>query len=825
MSLTLIVFLMLLSTVAGYAVARLMPWRSNWQSRSLAWPLAMLLGPFLLGLATVLALICAPGAEPRSHVQWAAAGLLALALGLMFVKKNRWPAAQAVPARKGLWYWLLLLLFLACVADLLYLAWRLPLTENDALEYGLVGRAIYEARSLAVYPLLDPVAASSGFFAPWTHPPLYPSLIYAAYAVQGSAEVSGWMKFVAPWFLLAASAGVMGMGRLHSPRTGWMAGILFLGMPLLAVGAETAAIDSLPVAGMALIMIGLVGLDREHRLTGLCMGLFVGLALWTHSQAILYLPILVGAVILTGGVLHWRVSLRIVVLAFLIAFLLAGYPYFRNIAIYGTPISDNPLVFALPSLDWDGFFKYTRSIYDWSTRLQYGLFKGLVAVHNYGFVFWLGATGLAYLLLTGSLQRWWKDAGKLLSMDGRDGPVLVSLAVLGIYYAGVLASMFLGMDLMIKNDRYLLVMAPPMALLAACGVARLLVDRSEGGSSRSAVVRWSPVGVVVALFLGHAAAFLLYGNLAQWLQLLEIRRPDPLKPLEISFRKNPLDNWHSIQIAQHLHEHVSADSRVLSMRPADMFYAQRRMLSYLDPAMIPIYGQKDSHEVRDQLLAMGVEHVHVQNYFIPPLTNSALMEMLADPGLTTLLQDSQFSQLYALKPPSGSRNSPEKGVPLDLKSWSWVEYPRVGIGGPAFSLKNGFSRVAKLPDAESSNARLLAKSYSHILEVGEVGAYDPIIGTKVVPIEVFPEKEYLIDLNAEGEGFFRIWIWLRSQDGDEWSGPSLAGDFVLSPKVPELRFQRRMRIPKNMRRIRIGIERYGISRLELKNAQLQQFAD
>ena len=318
---------MLLSTAAGYAAARLVPWRSDWHLRCLALPLAILLAPFLLGLSVMIALVIFPGAEPQNHVKAAAAGLLVLAFGLIFVKRSLLPAVKMAPAPRGVWFWLLVLVLAACVTDLLYLVWRLPLTENDALEYGLVGRAIYEARSLAVYPLLDQSASSSGFFAPWTHPPLYPSLIYAAYALQESAAVSGWMKLVAPWFLLAAVVAVIGMGRLQSLRAGLMAGVLLVSMPLLATGAETAAIDSLPVAGMALLMIGLVGLDRAHRFAGIYMGVFVGLALWTHSQAILYLPILMAALVLTGGMLNWRSSLRLAFFSLLVALLLAGYPY------------------------------------------------------------------------------------------------------------------------------------------------------------------------------------------------------------------------------------------------------------------------------------------------------------------------------------------------------------------------------------------------------------------------------------------------------------------------------------------------------------------
>lgn len=827
MSIVFFAFLVVLSTAAGYAIARIAPWRSGAHFQHLAWPLGLVLGPFLLGICVILALYATGGTSPRFQVMLAAGGLAAISASLLLVKCT-WRGETAKRVERDWTRWLLMGLFGLCVLDVMFLAIRLPLTENDALEYGLVGRAIYEARSLSVYPLLDTNAAESGFFAPWTHPPLYPSLIHAAYAVQGSAATAGLMKLIAPWFLLTATAGVIGLGKMQGVRTGWLAGLLFIGIPLLAIGAETAAIDPLPVAGMVLLLLGLVGLDRERATTPLLLGLLVGLALWSHSQAILYLPIMACAIVVTGGLQHWARSVRIVGLASVVALVVAGYPYLRNIAIYGTPISDNPAVFVLPSLDWIGFFKYTRSIYDWGTRLQYGLLKGLVAVHNYGFVFWMGVLALLQLAASGVFKRWFRDIGQMRSMEHGDGPVLVSFAVVLIYHAGVLTSMLIGLDLMIKNDRYLLVMAAPVSILAAVAAARIAPLAACSRATR--LPRLTELGIGAAaciLFLGHAVAFLLYGNLTQWLQLLDVRRVNPSSPVQVSFRVEPLEIWHGIQIAQELHKTMTPENRVLAIRPADMYYAERRMVSYLDPIMVPLYGLANARDMQAQLRAAGIRYIQAPPYFIPPVTHSPLMNLLADPGLTSLVRDLQFSQLYQLRDPDERRTSAADETVTDLSAWPWVEYPRIGIGGPAFALRSSFSRMVQLPHAAASRSSLLAKSYSHILEVGDAGPVAGITAAGASRIQVMAGKEYVIDLDVEGEGFNRVHVWMRATDSDLWSGPYLAGDFVLSPQVSSLRFLRRLRIPEQGGdlQIRIGIERYGISRLTLRQALLKRLPD
>ncbi|MDP3254309.1 MAG: glycosyltransferase family 39 protein [Hydrogenophaga sp.] len=833
--------LLLASTFVGDGIARAMPWRSPEHERRLRWPLAAALAPFLLGLLTVVTLLVADGASSSAHLGVIGAVLLLIGGVLRFrAPRTVPPGAAEFMGPRGVLGWSLAVILAICVCALLYLALALPLTENDSLEYGLVGRAIYEAHSLRVYPLLDPDQAASGFFAPWTHPPLYTSLIYLTYVLEGSAEHALLMKFLAPWFMLTAAWGVFALGRLHGPNSARVAALLFMTTPLLSVGAQTAAIDALPVAGMVLMMLALIGFDPERRSASIYTGLLVGLALWTHSQAILYIPILVGTVIVSGGLRAWRSSAVFVLKAIVTIACVAAFPYFRNLAIYGSVISDNPVVFALPSLDWDSYFKYARSIYDWSTRLQYGVLKGLLSLRSFGLLFWIGLVATAYLFFSGTLRRW---LAQLVSAPRSQwepmGPTLVSLCICGIYFAGVLLSLAVGTDLMVKNDRYLLVLVPAVSLVAACGWTDIFsrfwsvwTDPRAGAGKRHLTK------LTLSLSLAfHASVFLLFANLVQWGQLFNLKGlAADLMPRQVygmlfagespmSFAQlgdlvidDPAENVPGIGIARNMNTDVPSDKKVLAIRPADMFYTERRMVSYLDPRMVPVYGERDPARFVSKLKELGIEYVQAPNYFIPPVSNSALMAVLAQPELATLVRDVYAHQLYRLTPDPHASSPGTGPLSMDLSRRTWVEYPSVGTGRLSLAFRSLGRQVDGLPYSSLSSSVFLPASYSHTLELGGGQPHDPEANE---PIAVEPGGEYTITLDVEGDGFIRIWVSQLSSPDVELRRGDLMGDFALSSKVPGLKFQRRFRVMEGARYVRIAVQRLGISRLTVKHADLR----
>jgi prolipoprotein diacylglyceryltransferase len=110
----------------------------------------------------------------------------------------------------------------------------------------------------------------------------------------------------------------------------------------------------LPVLGFTLILAAVIGLKARPVVFGALIGALLGLALWTHSQAILSSRWLLRLSI-ERGARDWRGLFAAAVALICIAALVGAWPYWRNMMLFGSPISDNPAVFAMPELHWDDY--------------------------------------------------------------------------------------------------------------------------------------------------------------------------------------------------------------------------------------------------------------------------------------------------------------------------------------------------------------------------------------------------------------------------------------------------------------------------------------
>ena len=98
----------------------------------------------------------------------------------------------------------------------------------------------------------------------------------------------------------------------------------------------------------------------------------------------------------------------------------------------------------------------------------------------------------------------------------------------------------------------------------------------------------------------------------------------------------------------YLRSEVPSGATVFSLKPADMYYSEKRMLSYLDPRLIPFYGEPDAVIAWQMLCDLGVSYLHIPNYALPPLYNSALQEIMGRHDLSRLVYSSDGYQIYSL---------------------------------------------------------------------------------------------------------------------------------------------------------------------------------
>jgi len=780
-----------LSSAAGLGLSRRLPWSVEARDSWLPQATGLALAPMLLGLCTVLVLWAWPGQPPGWRVGAVFSLLAALCLvAWVMARRSREPGPRPPPLQAlggdARARWVAALLAFSLLV-LLALAAFIPITQNDALEYAIVGRELHAAGDLRVYPLLDSAGSRSGFFGPWTHPPLYVSLIALAFALQGQDDGTLLARLISPWFLCAATLVVAAIGGLGGHvRRACLAGVLFVAAPLLYLGAASSLIDSLPVLGLALALAMIVGLEAPPWRRGAMTGAAIGVALWTHSVAVIFPALLVPAV-------WWRVrsqrgsaaALKELAAMCLAAGAIGCWPYLRNIVLFGNPVSDNPAVFALASLDWKSYFTVMRGVGTTAELVQYGLFKGWFAVESYSLVFWLALVGLAHAWSTwrGGSAAVPMSAGTALA-SAAGGPVLVVAAIVGLVYHGlVVLSLLLGVDVMVRNERYMLVIMPCMALLAASAL--------DGAPARGGRARALVLGALAAFTLAQLAAMMVYRGLPVW-------------KAAVVARGERLDWWAPLGVQQDLAK-LPPSARVLTLKPADMFYSRRRMLSYLDPSMLDFYRLQDPAQGTRWLAGRGVTHIHLPDYWLPPLYNSTLDDLLADPGLTQLVADEGGYQVFGLRAEAAGR-----AVCHRRSLGPWRRSEELIFGGRKTILRGDLGSTPYLAGTRSdawNRWPLFLRESSTVLRSERLA---------------LPEggAERLVEIDVAGDGYVLVYLIAHAGAKGGTTQTRLLADLPLREGQPARRLKRRVLLPEGTEAISLSVEHRGRSHLTLGGASL-----
>ncbi|TFZ03834.1 hypothetical protein [Ramlibacter humi] len=826
---TLMALLLILATGAGLALSSAMPWSNRARDCGLPLAAGAAVGPFLTGLLAVAALGLLPGRSSALH-----AGLVMGVLAVIAVWRSS-PILQMLRHPRGAaaglsWAaWLLRLLLFTWIGMLLVDSIFMPLTQNDALEYTTVGRLLFQTRDLSSYPAIDP-SIGSGFYGPWTHPPLYVAMIYLSHAVQAHALEPGLARLVAPWFLLTALTLVAAVGRMHSRASGIGAALVFIGAPLLYLGAGSALIDALPVAGFALVLAAIVGFAGIGARPGVFQGLLLGAALWTHSQAILFIPLALAALAAHQGLRMDRKLLANAAVLLATATAVAAWPYARNVAMFGSAVSDNPAVFAMPQLQWPIYFQMARGYESWGEKLQYGVFKGWTMVEAYAASFWLALPGLWLFVRRARPLR-----SLLCAQPGTHAPEVLWLrgvaGVFGCYLAGVLLSVLLGIDLMIRNERYQLVLLPCVSWLAGIFIAE--AANAAARSQPRAVARAVAIPFCVLLAGTFGQQIIVVGG--HKARTYGVHVSTFFEPLSQKMRDYP-----AYEAVRYLAQETPADALVLSLKPADMYYAERRMVSYLDPRLLPVYAETDAARMREALLGLGIRYLHVPDYALPPLYRTPLEQLMARPDLSALVYSVGGHQVYDLKEPGNSVETP--ATDLSPGARAWTSRQAAVLGGRVGLIRLPMRQRVLAPGQWSRPEHdwpLFRRELTTLLATGTVDGR-----AAVPPIRVEGGHEYRLDLDLEGHAFAAVYLVQYDEDGraldlphggrvqlaDDPAGWSFlakqrVGEAALVDGEPPRRFARRFVTYEQTRSVGIIVEHRGATSLRLLGARLRAIRD
>lgn len=844
----LLLLVITLSSTAGVFASRSLRWSARAQEVNLPNMLGIALGPFTAGLGAILALSLLPGQSHSTHIIF----VVGLTVGLLLLTLNfgAWRYSSIAISRKSflgerILFFIITLWIIALLINSIFL----PLMQNDSLEYATVARILYDSRTLADYPAINPIESVSGFFGPWTHPPLYVALGYFGYVIQGHADSPGLMRLISPWFAVTSTLLVVTIGSLSNKLTGLVSGIIFLSTPLYFAGADSALIDPLPILGLLLsvgLLLGLGDVGSTYR--GVLVGGGLSLALLTHSQAILFIPLIGALVFAINGLRHLSKSVVEVTALALTALLLGSWPYLRNLLIFGTLVSDNPPVFALPELAWSDYFAYARGLDNSAAIVQYGLFKGWFSFEAYGWSFWIMTLGA----VIGTLQLSRQGFRRILLEGSRASlPVELQLfyccgLVVFLYLGGVALSVLIGLDLMIKNERYMLVILPFVSVLAGYGVQTLL-RRSAWfvAYGREAFFRRESL-LVIAFFVGITLLiqFVVLGIYYRWRHI-----PEPVHSVSVlndnvtlgeaqtdikSIFERRLKAFPSIEAMFWMRDHIPRDALVLSLRPADMYYSQRKMVSYLDNRLLPLYAGKSPVEALKFLNTMGISYLHSSDYALPVAYNSVLDELISNPSWSELLYSVGGTQVFRLR---GISEIPTAlicgaGTYFSPGDRQWSRYPMWTVGGRKAMEALGLGEYQLAADG-FSDARgrvgLFHRDFSTMLANGIGRRFDqPNLGTL---LSVKAMQEYKVAFDIAGDGYIKLWMFQFDRKGrilrpaTASPGVDRISEIVLTNSQESTRLSRRFVTLDEAHYVRFGIEHMGHSFVRIEQALLAPVQD
>ena len=791
MAVTAVLALMAIASAAGLLMSRNWSWTQSAYNCRLPAAVGFSMGPFILGISHFLSMTLLSGYSFLD--QGLLTTVFCIAVGVVAVVTRNGSSASFPSTTVAFGVRSLSLIVFLLFATLLLESLRTPWYANDALEYATVARELAVSRNISMYPLIHPAETQSGFFSPMTHPPLYPVLLVLFEGLAGSA-IAGWPgKLVSLWFAASVVVLTYSVGAMNRQIAGLIAVALLITTPLFLDSVGSGLIDALPMAGLMLLVSAHIGVAGSGWRRGIVLGMVLGFSLWTHSQAILFVPISIALTILQSGWANRRSRLQELSSSLAIAAVFAVAPYGKNILLFGSPVSDNPEIFALTALQWNEYFSVTRGLQQAAARIQYGLFKGWFAKEAFGAVFWISTPGLLLAIF-----RFWRTSihwGFRSSTPPSDKAETLIVAVIMLYYVGVAISLAAGNDVIVRNDRYLLAWLPPVTIVGGIGLA-LMLETS---------VRWIVGEHLTAsmreLFAVASFAMLVIFVVAPAANVLSLKLPSALHSWAKSdFRDRSLKALPNIDMARSIATDVSPDALILAQRPADMYYSNRRMVSYLDPRMKQVYQDKDSASVAATLHSIGVTHVQIPDYYLPTVYRTSLGSLINDPSESTLVADRSFNQLYAL-----ADSKQEFALKNELgKEYSWRSRTTVnwiGIRRLGLNVETQLYRFGESSRAHTWGG-LFQRSFTTDVFM------DP-----TERIAVSPRKEYRFDAVVTGHGYITIWA-------DFGNGTVRMTDIVAATDSKAVNVSRRFRVPEDSDSMRIGFSHVGNSSLAIQDATL-----
>lgn len=410
------------------------------------------LGPALVSLLLYYSLLIFPGGSDLGYIASIVIFLVALSWGAV-LRPSFWgrlgevvsSAFHDLSFAEKFFISVLVLLLLS----LFILAAVYPVYANDPVQYFLEGKYIYLDKDARLYPF---VSYPTGYITHTRHPPFYTMLIVWSYLFTSNPDVTLLGRLMAPWYAVCGAFLFLALFAGKKNVLGVLAALFTFGTPLVYHLVAIAHIDVFRVVtGLAAAVWVWLLLGEERKVTALIVGIAIGFAMRVHASSVLVYPFLMVVYFILSSA-AWRKRVWLWAGVTLGAFLVCGPDYLRNIFVYGDILSGTEEVQAVYSLDmmrYGDYVSISREVYTLKDKIVNGVLRGFSSFDFFGLSYVFALFGVFI-----SLRR-------LRSIEA------IFLFQIGLFYCVVVSSVALGMNFIIKNPRYLLMVHPFVAYFAA----------------------------------------------------------------------------------------------------------------------------------------------------------------------------------------------------------------------------------------------------------------------------------------------------------------------------------------------------------------------
>jgi hypothetical protein len=355
-----------------------------------------------------------------------------------------------------------------------------------------------------------------------------------------------------------------------------------------------------------------------------------------------------------------------------------------------------------------------------------------------------------------------------------------------------------------------------VSLFAGSGIAKVLSGLRRHVSAEDALgdlvrrgVRFLFILVVLSVFA--AQLYVVGGH--RWRTL-------GLTPRQIWLtHEEKLSSWPAFKAVNYLKTSAARGATVLSMKPADMYYADRRMISYLDPRLLPFYRERDIEAAAQVLRDLGVRYLHIPDYSLPPVYDSSLETILSRSDLTRLVFSAGGNQIYELRLTDDAR--PGAAIDMSPGKIPWKQSSQLNLGGRKGLLRISLSSNTLNADEYSSprfSTPFFQRDLTTLLISGPMNIRE-IAGTKGENTQQGP-GEYRLDLDMEGNAFAHIYVRTVGTDG-QFQEEYLIGETALEPHDSVRRFTRRFTVNPTTDSVGIVVEHRGKTEIRIRSATIR----